>query len=296
MSNEMPLETTESHSCEVLQGAHRMRDLRRHVKCDETKPCCRNCIKWAGFCSGYESIGGQPAQRAAKSARTMPKAKEAMHLEDTTRPLADKTASPPTEASYRPAWRHSNEPPPPVVPETQPGLSRRCVLDDMFWKETMPQLVRDSDAVHSANLAVHTLMLAKGLAPTRRPGAATAADDYGRALDCYGQALRAARQATSASHADLREAVLCSLFFAVFETVNGDQVAAAAHLQSGQRILDALAPAQRREPSGPPSLRSQLRHVVRFLALQARGTYSCLSSSVGMVVDSDDVGPDLACE
>ncbi|KAM4060469.1 hypothetical protein HRG_001972 [Hirsutella rhossiliensis] len=215
-----------------------------------------------------------------------------MKAENTVRPFADETASLPSQTS---PWRHSSEPPPPpsVVPEIQPAQSRRCVLDDTFWKETMPQLVRDSDAVRSANLAVHTLMLARGLVPTRRPGAATAADDYGRALDCYGRALRATRQATSASHADLREAVLCSLFFAIFETVNGDQAAAAAHLQSGQRILDAVAPAQRRDPSGPQSLRSQLRHVVRFLALQARGAYSCLSASLGMVVDGSGAEPDL---
>ncbi|KAM4066118.1 hypothetical protein HRG_000267 [Hirsutella rhossiliensis] len=137
----------------------------------------------------------------------------------------------------------------------------------MFWKETMPQLVRDSEALRSANLAVHTLMLAKGPDPARRPEAATAPDYYGRALDCYGQALRAARQATSASHADLREAVLCSLFFAAFELVNDDQAAAAAHLQSGQRILDAVTPAER------PHIRSQLRHITRFLALEARGAY-----------------------
>lgn len=268
---------------------------RRHVKCDETKPCCKNCIKWAGFCSGYDTPGLRPGPAPAGSTRTVLEAKETTQADGTIRPLPDEAVSQPSPTLYRSAWRHNNEPPP-VVSETQPGQSRRCVLDDTFWKETMPQLVRDSDAVRSANLAVHTLMLAKGLASARRPEAATAADDYGRALDSYGRALRAARQATSASHADLREAVLCSLFFALFETVNGDQVAAAAHLQSGQRILDALAPTQRHGPSVPHSLRSQLRYVVRFLVLQNREAYShlCPCSSIGMVVDGNAAEPGLS--
>lgn len=134
----------------------------------------------------------------------------------------------------------------------------------------MPQLVRDSEAVRCATLAVQALVLAKGPVPARRPDPAAAAD-YARAIACYCRALGATRQA-----ADLRETVLCSLF-AVFETVDGHQAEAAAHLRNGQRILDDhLAPAPPPPRRGEPlpsrsTLRSQVRHVVRFLALQARG-------------------------
>ncbi|PNY28335.1 Uncharacterized protein TCAP_01732 [Tolypocladium capitatum] len=167
----------------------------------------------------------------------------------------------------------------PVSATTQGAASHRRLFDDAFWEETMPRLVRDSTAVRYANIAVHTLISAKS--PTLihsgdthhhfRHGAGAGSGHYGAALTCYGHALREARTA-SARHADLREAVLCSMFFVVFETVNGDRAAAEAHLRSGQRILDELSPGQHGSQHGgeAESLRKQLRHVLRFLALQAR--------------------------
>lgn len=173
----------------------------------------------------------------------------------------------------------SVEPVSATIPSASPA-SR--IFDDAFWKETMPRLVRDSTAVRYANIAVHTLISAKR--PTLIHSGDThrhfhdrgGGDHYGAALTCYGHALREARTA-SANHGDLREAILCSMFFVIFETINGDQAAAEAHLQSGQRILDELSRARAREQHGrqhgggeAESLRRQLRYVLQFLAEQAR--------------------------
>lgn len=102
-------------------------------------------------------------------------------------------------------------------------------------------------------------------------------DHYGGALRRYGTALREVRQA-SASQADLRPAILCSMFFVIFEIINGDQKAAESHLFSGQRMMDELQPSGAEteftsSSSGREqgrSLRKELKHVLQFLALQAR--------------------------
>ena len=174
-----------------------------------------------------------------------------------------------------------------VSASIQSPLPQICVFDDAFWNETMPRLIRDSTAVRYANIAVHTLISAKS--PTLihsgdlhrhfHSQSDGDIDHYGAALTCYGHALREARTA-SASHGDLREAILCSMFFVLFETINGDQAAAEAHLQSGQRILDELSLAQAQDLYGTQhgggnggeaeSLRKQLRYVLQFLAVQAR--------------------------
>ncbi|KAJ6447162.1 transmembrane alpha-helix domain-containing protein [Purpureocillium lavendulum] len=216
-------------------------------------------------------------------------------------------------------------PSPPYQPPYYPASAAAtaapsAVLDDAFWKQTMPRLVKESTAVRYANIAVHTLIFAKGptiihsaddghhhhhnqyyqqqqhnhhhqshhqhqhrraVAGGRQHGPRTTADYYGRALTCYGLALSEARRTT-----DLREAILCAVFFVIFETINGDQAAAEAHLQSGQRILDELCSGSgggggvvilgmdgkttTTTPPTKPKLRGMLRHVLQFLAVQAR--------------------------
>ncbi|KAK4090998.1 transcriptional regulator family: Fungal Specific TF [Purpureocillium lilacinum] len=315
---------------------------RRHVKCDETKPCCKNCLKWAGYCSGYESLESLQSSGASRS-RAATASSSSASRETRTSPPLHASQPPPTPLSLHGntnSWTddassvssaafstiapsppelgvelvsagfmdaHQQPSPPFYPPHQQAALSSAAdaVLDDAFWKQTMPRLVRESTAVRYANIAVHTLIFAKGPTiihsadshhphhhqyehhqpphphrrPTPRPrqqhGPRTTADHYGRALTCYGHALREARRTS-----DLREAILCAVFFVIFETINGDQAAAEAHLQSGQRILDELcgggifaSPNTHTTPTtttARPKLRGMLRHVLQFLAVQAR--------------------------
>ncbi|KND92969.1 hypothetical protein TOPH_02463 [Tolypocladium ophioglossoides CBS 100239] len=312
---------------------------RRHVKCDETKPCCKNCIKWAGFCSGYESLDSQqssPARppppaagsrqhnsnhQAVKSHHVRRQTNDAGYvssgyvssspspLGQNVEPVSATIPGQPDDGEHmmRPRYGRgqtddtesrssgyvslSSSPlgqgVEPVSATTQGSTPQLRIFDDTFWKETMPRLVRDSTAVRYANIAVHTLMSAKSptlihSGDTHHHAHYRSGGHYGAALTCYGNALREARTA-SASRADLREAILCSMFFVIFETINGDQAAAEAHLQSGQRILDELgrARARARDQYGrqhgggggggeAESRRRQLRYVLQFLAVQAR--------------------------
>lgn len=138
------------------------------------------------------------------------------------------------------------------------------VFDETFWSITLPRLVQDHAAIRYANMAVHALIFAKG--PTAPPsGKLSGRDYYGEALTCYGLALQEARRATS-RQTDLREAVICCMFFVIFETINGDREAAHSHLQCGQKIMSELG----LEYTGTEAFQRELKHVTKYLARQAR--------------------------
>lgn len=139
-----------------------------------------------------------------------------------------------------------------------------------FWSEQVPQLVREHAAVRTASSAVHILIMAKQPSLMSADGG-EGEDHYSAALGCFGQALREARQATM-SREDMLCAILCSMFFAIFEIINGDHRGAEAHLSSGQRLMDEFHRTRTTpDPDRPaPNLRKELKYVLQFLARQAK--------------------------
>ncbi|KAK2605829.1 hypothetical protein QQS21_003783 [Conoideocrella luteorostrata] len=242
---------------------------KRHVKCDETKPACKNCIKWAGFCGGYEAINtNHKAATIKKAIIALP----SPDLEATSSP--EEFEIPPSDYFWQFQSSESLSPPASIDSQTSPyaypsypaqlagsyytPTTSSAVFDDTFWQLTLPQLVQDNTAIRYANLAVQTLIFAKGPASITCGKPNSVCDYYGEALVCYGLALSETRRAT-AWQTDTRVAVLCCMFFVIFETLNGDKEAAQAHLQSGQRLLGEL---------GPDDFRQELRNVSRYLAQQ----------------------------
>ncbi|KAG6004041.1 hypothetical protein E4U21_001437 [Claviceps maximensis] len=244
---------------------------KRHVKCDETKPACKNCIKWAGYCSGYEAIHSNPKSTTTNSTMRKPLIALSPDLDVTSSPeelditsqdyfwqfhsptaslsppaSIDFQNSPYTYPSYAAASYFSATPP-------------ATVFDDIFWDCTLPQLIQDSAAIRYANLAVHTLIYAK-CPESASLGKATGHDYYGEALICYGLALSETRKATS-QKTDILEAVISCMFFVIFETLNGDRASAQAHSQSGQRLSTEL---------GAEDFHQSLRSVLQYLAQQVR--------------------------
>ncbi|KAK2931634.1 Zn2-C6 fungal-type DNA-binding domain [Fusarium oxysporum f. sp. vasinfectum] len=47
---------------------------KRHVKCDETKPSCLNCLKWKGSCDGYGDASATPSETAPNESKPRPAA------------------------------------------------------------------------------------------------------------------------------------------------------------------------------------------------------------------------------
>ncbi|KIE02313.1 C6 zinc finger domain protein, partial [Metarhizium majus ARSEF 297] len=230
------------------------------------------CVTW--FCGGYEPILNQ-SKSPVKQTFVTPRSPE---IDGTSSPeeldlslydsgyqlqLPENLSPPESIDSQASSYGCPSYQPQPTghyftVPDT------RSTFDDTFWTFQLPRLAHDNPAIRYANMAVHALLFAKGHT-LARAGKVTERDHYGEALSCYGIALQEARQATT-GYIDLREAVICCMFFVIFETINGDREAAQAHLQSGQRILEEIDP----EYNGAEGFRKELRNVLQFLAQQAR--------------------------
>ncbi|PTB66897.1 hypothetical protein BBK36DRAFT_160461 [Trichoderma citrinoviride] len=131
-------------------------------------------------------------------------------------------------------------------PNLSPSLPQSNIFDPEFWQDNVPLLIRSNVAVQSANLAVLILIFAQSAA-----GMGT--NHYGKALWHYGRALRLVREDTSTSSSraeSLRPAILCCLFFVIFEIMNGDTTSAESHLWNGENMLLELQRLEARQRGG----------------------------------------------
>ncbi|KAL7960371.1 hypothetical protein V8C34DRAFT_276974 [Trichoderma compactum] len=153
----------------------------------------------------------------------------------------------------------------PSQPKPYPRLPNNTVFDARFWQEDVPMLVQNNGAVQSANLAVLILIFAQS-------AVGVGCNHYGKALSHYGRALQLVRE-TSTSQESLRPAILCSLFFVIFEIMNGDTDAAESHLWNGEKMVLELQRLESRarsiEMNGEGALRRELPCALQFLMLQS---------------------------
>lgn len=154
-------------------------------------------------------------------------------------------------------------------PKPYPCLPDSTIFDPSFWREAVPILVQNNVAVQSANLAVLTLIFAQS-------AVGMGSNHYGKALWHYGRALQLVRE-TSTSQDGLRPAILCSLFFVIFEIMNGDTRAAESHLWNGEKMLLELRRLESRtrgmdmdmDTGMEGNLRQELPCALQFLMLQS---------------------------
>ncbi|EGX96238.1 hypothetical protein CCM_00893 [Cordyceps militaris CM01] len=276
--------------------------LKRHVKCDEVKPSCDRCLKWSGVCGGYD-----PPWSRSNAPRTIVTCSE---TETQSKPIAamcDQKNSPissPSESAVAPSVAGAEPATPPHPHAYQPpgyfqgqyamsssdgssvGSSLMTdilpttaintvdeigILDAAFWTDTVPRLVNENLAVHYANMAVHILIGCKQrVSPLCEPPG-SGNDQYSLALAHYGTALKQMRDSSEIC-GGTRAAILCSMLFAVFESLNGDREAAEAHLLCGQRMLNEL---QLLLPIGVAaassgSVRKELPNLLGCIVLQLR--------------------------
>ncbi|KAK2039608.1 hypothetical protein LZ31DRAFT_476272 [Colletotrichum somersetense] len=216
---------------------------RRHVKCDEAKPSCRRCVKWQGFCEGYNTSGGSSASTpgpdsdldgtscASRASESPPAEKpEASDAE----PLPPAGASgdlfgDPTERQYFDHW---------LAHRYQLGGG---IFDEPLWSETVPQMSRQHASVRYAAMAVGGIAeaLRQSLRPMSPAQMGANGPHYALALSYYGSAIREIRKA-ELDTASLRAAIVCCLLFVCFEVLHGDRVAALSHMINGQKMMDEL--------------------------------------------------------
>ena len=171
-------------------------------------------------------------------------------------------------------------------------------FDEIFWKVTVPDLLRQNAAVWFASLAIHALVDAKkpnwdtdsggggggggsggnggnGVHDHGSGSGGGVRGSYRRALRYHGQALGQLRK-EAISRDSLQSATVCCLFFVIFEMMNGDDKAAQAHMYNGCKMLDEL----QRDRQGvamsnsevDAMLHQELQKALRFVAMQINGS------------------------
>ncbi|KAJ4153772.1 hypothetical protein LMH87_010245 [Akanthomyces muscarius] len=276
---------------------------RRHVKCDEAKPNCNRCLKLSGVCGGYAPLRSKscsPKITAESRAEDL----SILELTHTTHEITSPEITTPEGGVMTPSTAAMKLATPPFLHaklavdyfSEQQGMigggdsvfersstSYLChdsapvvddvgeigILDGPFWTDTVPRLVRENLAIRYANLAIHTLIISKQPELTLQEVSDLGTNHYSLALVHYGVALKEMRNANPMCDG-IRAAVLCSMFFVIFEALNGDREAAESHLLCGQRLLNEL---QHLLPSGiaassAGSLRKELRNLLHYITMQ----------------------------
>lgn len=169
-----------------------------------------------------------------------------------------------SERSFMPCSRHINAP---VVHDAD----EIGILNGTIWADIVPRLMHENLAVRHANLAVYTLIISKQPELTLPEIPDLRTSHYSLALAHYGRALREMRVANSMC-CGIRTAILCSMYFVVFESLNGDKQAAELHLLCGQRLLSEL---QQPLPYGiadssADSFRKEIGNLLQYITIHVQ--------------------------
>ncbi|KAF7536454.1 hypothetical protein G7Z17_g13049 [Cylindrodendrum hubeiense] len=259
----------------------RVRDVvlaseKRHVKCDETKPSCLNCMKWRGYCDGYtESSDSQPSRsetpakstpnKANSSAKLIHTKKASLMLEEPALNTICFTNS--EQRAYFDEWSSLS------VQFLSGGLGQ-----SRLWTTTMPQLTLQEPTLRYAAMAVGALRKAafdveSGVSS---PGGDLMDNKHSlNAIVYYCEALRMQSKA-KVTKESLRTAMLSSLLFICFEAQRGNIPAALKHVIHGFSMLNELSACTEKAPDlvriapAPPALVQEILECYRPLELQSR--------------------------
>ncbi|KAL0944424.1 C6 zinc finger domain protein [Colletotrichum truncatum] len=207
---------------------------KRHIKCDEAKPYCSNCLRNRGYCEGYPEPGGNAASerrpisldsrqltRLAASPRTQMKLDlDALDFPNATGMLYFQEFVSLVKAPW--------------------ATATSC---DGLWGVTLPQLARTSNTLRSAAMAIGALSLWHSqskdgsLSTVSMPEVPVTKSDvhYFHAVAHYCQSLKQQCQ-----QASLQDAVILSVLLLFFESLRGNRKAALDHINHGLTFLLAL--------------------------------------------------------
>ncbi|KPM34494.1 hypothetical protein AK830_g12080 [Neonectria ditissima] len=247
---------------------------KRHVKCDETKPSCLNCMKWRGYCDGYTesssadgpSRSETPATATSKnkpnsSAKLIHTKKAPLLIEEPTVNTICFTNS--EQRAYFDEWSTLS------VQFLSGGLGQ-----SRLWTTTMPQLTLQEPILRYAAMAVGALRKA-ACEPDSGTGDPMDNKHSLNAIVYYCEALRMQSKAKP-SKEGLRTAMLSSLMFICFEAQRGNIPAALKHVTHGFSMLNELAACTEKAPDlvsiapAPPALVQEILDCYRPLELQSR--------------------------
>ncbi|KAM0482076.1 hypothetical protein ACHAP7_004302 [Fusarium lateritium] len=268
---------------------------KRHVKCDETKPSCLNCLKWKGSCDGYVDAP-VPSETATTEPRPRPAASKAKSAANSA--TKSRTASRIKVATGSTAVVSTRIP---TIPEEPPinticftSSEQRSYFDEWstlsvsflsgglgnsrLWTTTMPQLTLQEPSLRYAAMAVGALRKASNVDfEASSPGNELMGDNkhYLNAIVYYCEALQLQAKARPTKEG-LRTAMLASLLFICFEAQRGNMPAALKHITHGFSMLNELAACSDKAPGlvriapAPPALVQEILDCYKPLELQSR--------------------------
>ncbi|KAH8885510.1 hypothetical protein GQ53DRAFT_659947, partial [Thozetella sp. PMI_491] len=241
-----PRPPAKSHAGQCTEGAVRLHHLKRHVKCDETKPACNRCIKWQGFCDGY-SNRAQIKIEKGDDVVSKPKAPKSKPISAAANSIA---LAKPLGMRIQPGmpgsvFAHECEK---KYFDTWLGLAENIGggwFDANLLSRTIPQLSHEDTAVKYAAMAIGALASAQASRGPARlcdtPLMLDTKPHYKNALTYYGQAMhqlgRQASRTQAGKESYIRSAVIACLLFVCFETLHGNQSGAVQHIKHGLTIV-----------------------------------------------------------
>ncbi|CAM1501530.1 Fc.00g035140.m01.CDS01 [Cosmosporella sp. VM-42] len=261
----------ETYPPKLDKGTHGMCYLKRHVKCDETKPSCLNCMKWRGYCDGYTEISDTRSTRSETPAIANSKAK-LIHTKKAPLILTEPALNTihfanSEERAYFDEWSYLS------VGFLSGGLGQ-----SRLWTATMPQLTLQETTLRYGAMAVGALRKAcNSEAEVDTPASDLMNNNkhYLNAIIYYCEALRLQAKAKP-NKEGLRTAMLSSLLFICFEAQRGNMPAALKHVTHGFTMLNELAACTEKAPDlvsiapAPPALVQEILECYKPLELQSR--------------------------
>lgn len=245
---------------------------KRHVKCDETKPSCLNCMKWRGYCDSY--ITSPTEETTVKTSRAPRDSSQIVgrliHTKKAPVMIIDPNINTihfenSEQKAYFDEWAHLS------VTYLSGGLSHT-----RLWTTTMPQVTLQETILRYGAMAIGALRRAyieegQGVGTTLR----TNNTHYLNAIIYYCEALRMQSHAKP-SREGLRTALLSSLLFICFETQRANMPTALKHIKAGFGMLNELAACTDKAPHlvsiapAPPALVDEILDCYKPLELQSR--------------------------
>ncbi|EHK22824.1 uncharacterized protein TRIVIDRAFT_29249 [Trichoderma virens Gv29-8] len=248
---------------------------KRHVKCDETRPACLNCMKWRGYCDSYADSTTTSSSSASSSAPSL----QIQSRAQSSKGKLIHTKKAPLliiEPSVN-TIRFANSDQHDYFVEWS-NLSVTFLggfLDQTrLWTATMPQVTLEENTLRHGAMAVGALRKAYQV-----QGSELGLDNNNRhylnAIVYYCEALRMQSE-MKPTREGLRTALLSSLLFICFETQRGNLPAALKHITHGFTMLNELANCTDKAPDlvsiapAPPALVQDILDCYKPLELQSR--------------------------
>ncbi|KAF7560449.1 hypothetical protein G7046_g3697 [Stylonectria norvegica] len=251
---------------------------KRHVKCDETKPSCLNCMKWRGYCDGYnEAADAQSTRSETPAVSNLEPTNQKHNAKLIHTKKAPLILSEPTvnthyfenseQRAYFDEWSYLSV-----------GFLSGGLGESTLWTATMPQLTLQETTLRYGAMAVGALRKAcdaESEAKSPTPDLMNGNKHYLNAIIYYCEALRLQSKAKPTKEG-LRTAMLSSLLFICFETQRGNMPAALKHVTHGFSMLNELSACTEKAPDlvsiapAPPALVQEILECYKPLELQSR--------------------------